>query len=230
MVNILIIDYGMGNLRSVEKAFFRLGITPKISSCHHDILNADKLILPGVGHFKNGMLNLRGMGLIGPLNEAVLIRKIPILGICLGMQLMTEFSEEGNCEGLKWIKAKTVKFSFNSMKLKIPHIGWNRLNLLRGNDLLKNINSNDLFYFIHSYYVKCENKNDILKNINSNDLFYFIHSYYVKCENKNDILTTTYYGIDFVSSFNNQNIFGCQFHPEKSHSKGLEILKKFINL
>ncbi len=204
MVNILIIDYGMGNLRSVEKAFFRLGITPKISSCHHDILNADKLILPGVGHFKNGMLNLRVMGLIGPLNEAVLIRKIPILGICLGMQLMTEFSEEGNCEGLKWIKAKTVKFSFNSMKLKIPHIGWNRLNLLRGNDLLKNINSNDLFYFIHSYYVKCENKNDIL--------------------------TTTYYGIDFVSSFNNQNIFGCQFHPEKSHSKGLEILKKFINL
>jgi len=204
MYKIVIIDYGLGNVRSVEKAFFRLGITPEISSCHHDILNADKLILPGVGHFKNGMLNLRGMGLIGPLNEAVLIRKIPILGICLGMQLMTEFSEEGNCEGLKWIKAKTVKFSFNSMKLKIPHIGWNSLNLLRGNDLLKNINSNDLFYFIHSYYVKCENKNDIL--------------------------TTTYYGIDFVSSFNNQNIFGCQFHPEKSHSKGLEILKKFINL
>jgi len=204
MVNIVIIDYGMGNLRSVEKAFQRLGINPKISYLSDDILNADKLVLPGVGHFKKGMDNLYQLGIIDSLKESVIVKKKPVIGICLGMQLMTKYSEEGNCEGLGWIKAETIKFSFDDIKLKIPHMGWNNL------------------------FVK--NNTSLLKNINEEDFFYFIHSYYVSCNNEKDILSETKYVYDFVSCFQRDNIFGCQFHPEKSHDAGLKLLKNFANL
>jgi len=201
---IIIIDYGMGNLRSVQKAFERIGIPARISSEADEILNAEKLVLPGVGHFECGMKNLRTKGLFDLLNKVVLNNKIPIIGICLGMQLMTEFSEEGNCEGFGWIKARTQKFLFQNKELKIPHMGWNNL-------LIKNSDS-------------------IFKNITSDNFFYFVHSYYVTCENEVDILAETNYSNNFVSSLNKDNIYGCQFHPEKSHDNGLKILKNFANL
>lgn len=200
---IVIIDYGMGNLRSVQKAFERIKVPIKVSSNIDDILNADKLILPGVGHFERGIGNLRERGLYEAINEVVIEKKTPILGICLGMQLMTEFSEEGNCSGFGWMKAKTQKFSFPSGGFKIPHMGWNNLS----------INKTDSLY----------------EAISSDDFFYFVHSYFVSCNDYNDVLAETNYGNKFVSSFQKGNIFGCQFHPEKSHDAGLLILKNFAN-
>lgn len=203
-MKVVIVDYGMGNLRSVEKAFRRLGIDSVISSDSSEILSADKLVLPGVGHFNRGMQNIKERKIFDVLYESVLIKKKQILGICLGMQLMTEYSEEGDCEGLGWIKAKTVKFSFNNNNLKIPHMGWNNLDI-----------QNDI---------------SLLKNITGEDSFYFVHSYYVNCENEENVLAKTNYNTKFVSAFYSDNIFGCQFHPEKSHDKGLEIIKNFTEL
>lgn len=201
---IVIIDYGMGNLRSVQKAFERIRLPAAISSNVNDIKTAEKLVLPGVGHFERGIGNLKDRGLFELLNEQVQDKKKPILGICLGMQLMTEFSEEGNCNGFGWLKAKTQKFSFKSNGLKIPHMGWNNL-FIRNNDT-------------------------IYRDTTLENFFYFVHSYYVFCENESDILAETEYGIKFVSSFQKKNIFGCQFHPEKSHDSGLQILKSFAEI
>jgi len=201
---IVIVDYGMGNLRSVQKAFERIRVPARISSKVDDIVNTEKLVLPGVGHFEQGVSNLKERGLFEALNEAVLKKKIPILGICLGMQLMTEFSEEGNCSGFGWIKAKTQKFSFQSNGLKIPHMGWNNLTIRKTDSLFKDITIDNFFYFVHSYFVSCDNEADVL--------------------------TETNYGNKFVSSFNKDNISGCQFHPEKSHDSGLLILKNFAFL
>ena len=203
---ITIIDYGMGNLRSVQKAFERLKANAIISSNIGDIKKADKLVLPGVGDFKNGMNKLRELNLIDILNVKVLKNKIPILGICLGMQLFTNRSEEGDVDGLGWIDAETIQFDFQKSenKVKIPHMGWNNINISK--------------------------KHSVFDNIKENVSFYFVHSYYVKCENKDDILCTTNYGIQFVSGFQKENIIGLQFHPEKSHKSGLEILSNFIGL
>ena len=201
---IVIVDYGMGNLRSVQKAFERIRIPAAISSNVNDIETADKLVLPGVGHFERGIGNLKDRGLFELLNEHVQDKKKPILGICLGMQLMTEYSEEGNCNGFGWLKAKTQKFSFKSNGLKIPHMGWNNLAIKKSDTLFKDITLDNFFYFVHSYYVSCENEQDILAETN--------------------------YGNKFVSSFQKENIFGCQFHPEKSHDKGLQILKNFAEM
>lgn len=201
---IIIVDYGMGNIRSVQKAFERIKVPVKVTANADDILNAEQLILPGVGHFEKGIKNIKERGLFNCLNEAVLDKKIPILGICLGMQLMTEFSEEGNLEGFGWIKGKTKKFSFESKELKIPHMGWNNLSI--------------------------KNTNSLFNGIKNENLFYFVHSYFVTCENEENILSETNYGIKFVSSFQRGNIYGCQFHPEKSHDAGLQVLKNFAEL
>lgn len=201
---IIIVDYGMGNLRSVQKAFERQKIETRISCDIKEIVNADKLVLPGVGHFEQGIINLRKRNIYDSLNEAVLIKKIPILGICLGMQLMTENSEEGNCSGLGWIKAKTKRFNFPDNELKIPHMGWNNITVLKSGTLF-NERTADNFY-------------------------YFVHSYYVTCSNEDNVMTVTKYGINFVSSFQHENISGCQFHPEKSFDAGLRIIKNFSDL
>jgi glutamine amidotransferase len=201
---IVIIDYGMGNLRSVQKAFERVGVSVKISGIVDEILSADKIVVPGVGHFEQGVSNLEERGLFKALNEVVIEKKIPIIGICLGMQLMTEYSEEGNCEGFGWIKGRTRKFSFQCNGLKIPHMGWNNLITTKTNSLYNGITEDNFFYFVHSYYVCCENENNILAETN--------------------------YGNKFVSSFQKENIFGCQFHPEKSHDAGLKILSNFVKL
>jgi imidazole glycerol-phosphate synthase subunit HisH len=200
---IAVINYGMGNLRSVQKAFERIGSPIQITSSIPEIMKAEKLVLPGVGHFANGMKNLRDMGLQDALNEKVISQKVPILGICLGMQLFTGFSEEGNVAGLGWIKATTRKFVFTDGSLKIPHMGWNTV-----------IPVKDSF---------------LLTGCSPEDHYYFVHSYYVDCENQSDIMLKTHYGITFTSSFQSGNIFGTQFHPEKSHRPGLNLLKNFIN-
>lgn len=198
---IVIIDYGMGNLRSVKKAFDRIQVESIISTSVNDIENATKLILPGVGHFKNGMENINSKGLMQVLNKRVILEKTPILGICLGMQLFTKSSEEGNVQGFNWIDAQTIKFKALNERLKIPHMGWNTLNVI--------------------------NKKAVLDEINDQDPFYFVHSYYVQCNNPSDVISTTDYGSEFVSSVQKDNITGMQFHPEKSHSAGLKILSNF---
>ena len=204
---ITIINYGLGNLRSVQKAFERLNIKAIISNNKKEIADAEKLVLPGVGHFVKGMHYLKELKLIDILNTKVMLDKTPILGICLGMQLMTEFSEEGNCEGLGWIEAKTIRFNYNGNGtghgLKIPHMGWNDIRFV---------------------------KSTALKNeLETSSSFYFVHSYYVNCKDENDRLTRTEYGIEFDSGFQRENITGVQFHPEKSHAAGLKLLKNFIN-
>jgi imidazole glycerol-phosphate synthase subunit HisH len=199
---IVIVNYGMGNLRSVQKAFERINLKVIISSDFHEIKNASHLVLPGVGHFAQGMENLKKLGLVEVLNEAVIKNKKPILGICLGMQLMTKFSDEGNVAGLGWIDAKTEHFNITSNK--IPHMGWNNLKAIKNSRFLKDLNEEDFFYFVHSYKVVCSNSHDVL--------------------------TVTNYGIDFHSSFEIENIIGVQFHPEKSHQEGLQLLKNFICL
>ena len=200
MSKIVIVNYGLGNLRSVQKAFERAGADVVISSDLNIIRKADKLVLPGVGHFSEGMRKLRETELISVLNEQVLNKKKPILGICLGMQLMTKYSEEANVDGLKWIDAETKKFN---VSLKIPHIGWNTIEL---------------------------QENKLMDNLNVKDDFYFTHSYYVTSNIKNSKLLYTEYEINFISGFASENIYGVQFHPEKSHSSGIKLIKNFINL
>ena len=204
---VTIVDYGMGNLHSVLKAFKRLQIPAEISSDPEIIQNASQLILPGVGNFKRGMYNLTQRNLIEPLNNAVLNNKVPVLGICLGMQLMTKHSEEGNVDGLGWIDAKTMGFNFSSIdnsNLHIPHIGWNNVN--------------------------CASENPLFANMESDPHFYFVHSYYVSCASPENVAGTTHYGNTFVSAISINNIFATQFHPEKSHDIGLTLLKNFTEL
>lgn len=203
---ITIIDYGMGNLRSVEKGFQRLKIPSQITSDIEQIKKAEKLILPGVGSFFAGMRNLKNMGLVELLNLKVIDEKTKILGICLGMQLLTNFSEEGNVCGLKWINGATQKFDSNNFNknLKIPHMGWNT--------------------------IKIKESNPLLKNCNEKESFYFVHSYHIVCDNENNVLATTEYGYPFISVVNKDNVYGTQFHPEKSHKQGLRILKNFAEL
>jgi len=208
MVNtekIVIIDYGMGNLRSVYNKFKWMGINCIVSSNKRDIESATKLILPGVGHFKYGMENLNKLGLIELLSRKVIDEKTIILGICLGTQLFCKHSEEGDCDGLGWVDAQVVKFKVSDkLKYKIPHMGWNN--------------------------VKIINTNYLDQIIDKNDQFYFVHSYHLKCNNYSDIWTTTEYDYEFISAIHRDNIYGTQFHPEKSHDVGYELLKKFAEL
>lgn len=202
---ITIIDYGLGNLRSVQKSFERAKIKVEISSDLKKIEKAKKLVLPGVGHFGKGMANLKSSGLIEILNQKVLVDKVPILGICLGMQLMTEYSQESNSEGLGWIEADTIRFEKdNSKKFKVPHIGWNSIDII--------------------------NENSLLDKIKNDSQYYFVHTYYVICKNKSEVMTESEYGIKFHSSFRKDNVFGVQFHPEKSFSVGLQMLENFSKI
>lgn len=202
-----IINYGVGNIASIQNMLKKSGINSEIFSEPGEIDNYDKLILPGVGAFDYAMNQLIHNSWIMPLNHFVVEKKKPILGICLGMQLMCNRSEEGQVAGLSWINAEVKKFNTdNSFSFKVPHMGWNS--------------------------VKVENTNSILfESLNDLNKFYFVHSYFIECFEKKDILSRTIYiDIDFISSFNKENIFGVQFHPEKSHIYGQKLLSNFAKL
>lgn len=199
---ILIINYGMGNLHSVLKAFEAIGEEAVISNQADDIQKADALVLPGVGAFGKGMENLRQLGLIEVLGQEVMVKKKPLLGICLGMQLLAKESEEfGIHQGLGWIDARIKKFRFGE-PLRIPHVGWN------------------------SIFIKKENCH-LFKNIKKEADFYFVHSYFMECQNKEEVVAECDYGGLFAAAVQRDNIFGLQFHPEKSQNAGLRVLANF---
>ncbi len=199
----VIVDYGVGNVNSVANMIRHVGGTCDISSDPERILDAHKLILPGVGAFDAGMGALEERGLMNVLSKAVLDRGIPVLGICLGMQLMTRSSQEGSLPGLGWIDGDVRKFSFDNSKLKVPHMGWNTVNIPRDNPLIVP---------------------------EDRQRFYFVHSYYVSCDNESDVIAKCHYGHDFVAAFARGNVFGVQFHPEKSHRFGMALLRRFMEL
>lgn len=198
---ITIIDYGMGNLGNVKKAFTFIGAEAKIAFHRDEIRHAEKLVLPGVGSFGKAMSILRRSGLHKIIVEMA-HKNIPILGICLGMQLFMERGEEGGKNvGLGLIPGTVKRFEVD---LKIPHVGWNQLRIRNGTTLLKDIPDGSYFYFVHSYHAVPSSSEHIL--------------------------STTDYGIEFVSGLGKDNIFGFQFHPEKSQKYGLQILKNFVAL
>lgn len=202
---IVIIDYNTGNIGSLKNMLKKIGIEAVVSSDISEINKAEKLILPGVGSFDTGMGNLKKMEILPVLNKKVIEEKTPILGICLGMQLFANQSEEGKLEGLGWIDARVIKFKFNKeSNFKIPHMGWNT--------------------------VAVKKEKSIFNELEGESKFYFVHSYYLVCKNTEDILATTNYRYDFVSAVEKNNIIGVQFHPEKSHKYGMKLLENFVRL
>lgn len=200
---ITIINYNMGNLASIANMIKKISGQSIITSDIEVIKKARKIILPGVGAFDNAIKNLRNLNLLDIIKEKALSEKVSILGICLGMQILTKGSEEGELEDLGFINAFTKKFKFDNNHLKVLHTGWNAVKLFKQSRLFSGME-------------------------NQENRFYFVHSYAVECYQTEDILTTTFYGYEFVSSFEKDNIIGVQFHPEKSHRFGMQLLKNFI--
>jgi glutamine amidotransferase len=202
---IVIVDYGTGNLHSVKRALASIGVAANVSSDAADVERADKLILPGVGHFGKAITKLRSLNLEGPLNEAVVGKGRPILGICLGMELMARRSEEGDAEGLGWFDAEMVRFDVErGGRYKVPHIGWNRAEARKVSPLMKGVEPDAEFYFVHSYHLRVANEGDTMSE--------------------------TRYNHVFPSAIERDNIFGVQYHPEKSHDAGGRLLKNFVEL
>jgi glutamine amidotransferase len=203
-MTITIIDYGVGNLGSIQNMLKKLGANSEIASDAGSIERATKIILPGVGAFDAGMAQLNASGLRPALDDAALVRKVPVAGICLGMQLMTNGSEEGKLPGLGWIPARTIRFMpATDETMKIPHMGWS---------------------------VVRKSKPSTIVNLLGEELrFYFVHSYHVDCVNRDDVLLTAQYGsVKFDAAFERENILGFQFHPEKSHRFGMALLNAFL--
>ena len=201
---IAIIDADLGNVASIKNMLSYLGYESTITNNHAEIENATKLILPGVGSFDTGMGNLKTYNLIEPINIHVKKNK-PLLGICLGMQLLGKYSEEGTEEGLRLVDSRVIKFRFNDENKKIPHMGWNYLN---------NINQ----------------ESPLMNEISSSDRYYFVHSFHMTCENPKNVIAETDYHHTFTAAIQHKNVFGVQFHPEKSHHYGMKILSNFGNL
>jgi glutamine amidotransferase len=203
-MKIVVVDYGLGNLGSIRNMLKKIGAEGAISSDVSDIERAEKLILPGVGNFDQGMRNLEALGLLPVLANKVIQKKTPVLGICLGMQLLTRKSEEGESTGLGWIDAEVVRFKFDDKEkhLKIPHMGWN--------------------------LVDFRQRDPLFEEMYPEPRFYFAHSYHVACRNEEEVLAQTFYGYEFVSSVKKENIYGVQFHPEKSHKFGMKLLNNFV--
>jgi glutamine amidotransferase len=202
-----IVDYGSGNIKAIGNIYNQLNIDYKIIDKPINFPSeTTKIILPGVGAFDETMKSLNVSGFKDLLDEKVLFEKIPVLGICVGMQILSEGSEEGELEGLGWIKGFVKKFDDKKLNFlpKLPHLGWN-----------------SIYPVVHSTILDC---------VDFETGFYFLHSYYFQCAISSDVLTTTQYGDTFTSSINRENIFGTQFHPEKSHKNGIELLKNFYNL
>jgi glutamine amidotransferase len=201
---ICIVDYGIGNIQAFLNLFNRLDIEAKRACRGKDFDNATHLILPGVGHFDHAIQKFNESGIKEPLQDLVLGSKIPLLGVCVGMQMLADGSDEGNLPGLGWIPGWVKKFTKNST-LSLPHMGWNILHPKKNKLLFSAL---DLEFL----------------------QFYFLHSYYFDTKEKEDILATTHYGSDFASVVSRQNIYGVQFHPEKSHKWGEQLLKNFSKI
>jgi len=203
---IYIIDYGLGNLGAFHNIYKRLNIETKFARNCDELIDVEKIILPGVGAFDHAMELLNASGMRNKLDHLVLVEKIPVIGICVGMQILGKSSEEGKLDGLGWIDGIVKKFDISSIEYhtKLPHMGWNNINILQ--------------------------KNSLFNKLDSNAIFYFLHSYYFECFNENDIIAKSKYGIDFSSVVNRGNIYGVQFHPEKSHQYGINLLNNFANL
>jgi glutamine amidotransferase len=194
----------LGNFASILRVIDKCGGYAELIDSPISLRKADKIILAGVGAFDYGMTSINSIWR-EELENAVLVRRIPILGICLGMQLMCKSSEEGHLPGLGWIDAKVRRFSWSSdFNLKLPHMGWNTVKIVKSNSLLEIGNDEQRFYFVHSYHVICNNPRDVL--------------------------ATAHYGYDFTAAINHENIFGVQFHPEKSHRFGIQLVSNFLRL
>ncbi len=204
-MKITIVDCGIGNIKSVQRMIEHVGGTAVIVSDPSLAKNAEKLILPGVGAFDSGMKALNDHGWIDTLNYLALDKKIPVMGICLGMQLLCRKSEEGIKDGLGWFDADVVAFNPSELdNLKIPHMGWSN--------------------------VKVKKVNPLLSDEIEASRFYHVHKYHVVCDNESDILAESVYGINFVNAISRNNIFGVQFHPEKSHKFGMRLFENFLKL
>lgn len=203
--NITIVDYGMGNIHSVYKKLHQLNCNVTVTNDSTQINAADKIILPGVGHFGKAMQNLQQLNLLDTLHENVLTKQKPILGICLGMQLMCSFSEEGNIDGLGWFDTQVTRLKVNDpLRFKVPHTGWNA--------------------------VEFDKETSLFRNIPNGSHFYFVHAFHVKSADEKYIMTKTTYETPFVSGLYKDNIFAVQFHPEKSHKVGEQLIQNFITL
>lgn len=203
---ISLIDYGVGNINAFVNIYKQLGIQVNKAQTAKDISEASKLILPGVGAFDDAMNRLNISGMREALEEAVVHRKVPVIGICVGMQMLTERSDEGKMPGLGWIKGQVKKFNADAIpyKTKFPHMGWNNITPLKENPLLSELENGARFYFLHSYYFECFDTENII--------------------------ATTDYGIQFASAICRDNIFGIQCHPEKSHHAGIKLLQNFAKI
>lgn len=209
-MTITIIDFGIGNPGSILNMLKHIGVPAHLTGVPSEILEAEKLILPGIGAFDPGMARLNERGLVDVLNQKVIKERTPILGVCLGLQLFTHGSEEGSRPGLGWLDAEVVRFNFGTEntdrmhRLRVPHMGWNEIQTQRPHPLLKGLELESRFYFTHSYHVRCR----------ESEL----------------VLATTNYGFHFHSVVGRGNILGVQFHPEKSHRYGMQLLKNYAGL
>ena len=203
---ITIVNYGLGNISAFANVYKRLNIPVAVATQKEELQGASKIILPGVGAFDHAMTLLNNSGMRETLDELVLHKKIPVVGICVGMQILAKSSDEGILPGLGWIDGEVKKFDATLIKHKtrLPHMGWNTINPINSSKLLIGFNERSRFYFLHSYYFKC---NDI-----------------------RDEIANTEYGINYSSAVQKENIFGVQFHPEKSHENGIQLLNNFANL
>ena len=203
---ITIIDYGLGNISAFVNVYKRLNIRVSVAKTAEDLKDATKIILPGVGAFDYAMSKLNNSGMHETLDKLVLDHQLPVMGICVGMQMLAKTSEEGVLPGLGWIDGIVKRFDVSVLKSKtqLPHMGWNTIHL------------ND--------------DNSLLLTLNNDSRFYFLHSYYFQCNDPNDTIATTEYGIEYTSAVNKKNIYGVQFHPEKSHQWGIQLLKNFADL
>jgi imidazole glycerol-phosphate synthase subunit HisH len=201
----VIVDYGMGNLHSLQRILSSFNIPVVITNQASEIKSASHIVLPGVGHFGHAMKQLKQNELVDVLNHMALVERKPILGICLGMQLMTAYSEEGECKGLGWFSCNTVSLAKGrDVEFKIPHLGWNTLAIKQQHSIFANITSSDELYFVHGF--------GVLEAVNEH------------------VLCTTEYGGEVISGLVKDNLFGLQFHPEKSLDSGHRILSNFINI
>ncbi len=203
---ITIIDYGVGNINAFINVYKRVDVIVKIAKTREDLIGSQKLILPGVGHFDHAMTQLNNSGMRDTLDKLVLVEKVPVIGICVGMQMMANSSDEGTMEGLKWIDASVRKFDESKINqvTRLPHMGWND--------------------------VKPVKQIPLFNGLEKEAIFYFLHTYYFECNNPNDIMAVTEYGGEFASAAHHENKYGIQFHPEKSHSYGETLLHNFAKL